>query len=166
LKDKTHLRNLGTIQRTALIRILSALRTGSTSTVEVESHTLPTNLRLKQRAQTVIARLSTLPKNHTVYKVISRAHERSYHVRLNPRFPLAETMKTRDLHRLWALETIDPSPLAPWRASVFQDIGIEQDREKAMDFEASGIAGMSLRPSGKVRLFGVRVEGSQGHWRC
>jgi hypothetical protein len=68
LKDKTHLRNLGTIQRTALIRILSAFRTGSTSTVEVETHTLPTNLRLKQRAQTVIARLRTLLKNHPVYK--------------------------------------------------------------------------------------------------
>jgi hypothetical protein len=53
LKDKVHLRTLGTVQRTALIRILSAFKTVSTAAIEVESRILPTHLRLKQRAQIV-----------------------------------------------------------------------------------------------------------------
>lgn len=58
LKDKKHLRLLGTVQRTALIRVLSAFRTVSMPALEVESHILPAHLRLKQRTQTVIACLS------------------------------------------------------------------------------------------------------------
>ena len=61
LRDKTHLRNLNTVQRTALTRILSAFRTVATSTLEVEAHILPTHLRLRQRAQNTITRLHTLP---------------------------------------------------------------------------------------------------------
>ncbi|EED12009.1 conserved hypothetical protein [Talaromyces stipitatus ATCC 10500] len=64
LKDKVHLRTLGTVQRTALIRILSAFKTVSTAALEVESCILPTHLRLKQSAQIVAARLSTLPDDH------------------------------------------------------------------------------------------------------
>jgi hypothetical protein len=47
LPDKTHLRHLNTIQRTALIRILSAFRTVATTTLEVEAYVLPTHLRLR-----------------------------------------------------------------------------------------------------------------------
>ncbi|KAI2955344.1 hypothetical protein CBS147323_9585 [Aspergillus niger] len=47
------------------------------------------------------------------------------------RFPLAETMRTMDLKRLQTLETIDPRPLAPWRAQPFVEVDIEPDREKA-----------------------------------
>jgi hypothetical protein len=36
LRDKTHLRHLNTVQRTTLIRILSAFRTVATTTLEVE----------------------------------------------------------------------------------------------------------------------------------
>ncbi|EED16651.1 zinc knuckle domain protein [Talaromyces stipitatus ATCC 10500] len=50
LKDKIHLRTLGTVQRTTLICILSAFKTASTAALEVEAYVLPTNLRLKQRA--------------------------------------------------------------------------------------------------------------------
>ncbi|EED11752.1 hypothetical protein TSTA_109310 [Talaromyces stipitatus ATCC 10500] len=64
LKDKIHLRMLGTVQRTTLICILSAFKTASTAALEVEAYVLPTNLRLKQRAQIVAARLSTLPEDH------------------------------------------------------------------------------------------------------
>jgi hypothetical protein len=44
LKDKRHLRVLDTVQRSALIRILSAFRTVATATMEVETYTLPTHL--------------------------------------------------------------------------------------------------------------------------
>ncbi|EED11872.1 conserved hypothetical protein [Talaromyces stipitatus ATCC 10500] len=47
LKDKIHLRTLGTVQRTALIHILSAFKTASTAALEVEAYVLPTNLQLK-----------------------------------------------------------------------------------------------------------------------
>jgi hypothetical protein len=50
--NKTHLRQLRTVQRTALIRILSAFRTVATSTLDVEAYILPIHLRLRQRAQT------------------------------------------------------------------------------------------------------------------
>lgn len=42
LRDKTHLRHLRSVQRTALTRILSAFRTVATSTLEVEAHILDT----------------------------------------------------------------------------------------------------------------------------
>ncbi|THC92548.1 hypothetical protein EYZ11_007980, partial [Aspergillus tanneri] len=41
-----------------LVRVLSTFRTTSTTALEVEYYTIPTHLRLKRRAQTVIA-LST-----------------------------------------------------------------------------------------------------------
>lgn len=56
LKDKTHLHQLGTIQRNELIRILCAFKTVPTSTMEVEAHVLPTHLRLRHRAQNAITR--------------------------------------------------------------------------------------------------------------
>ncbi|KAI2937980.1 hypothetical protein CBS147321_7510 [Aspergillus niger] len=103
----------------------------STDTLEVESHMLPTRLRLKQRGQITAARLSTLPDDNPVRGIIKRAMERSTHVYTMARFPLAETMRTMDLKRLQNLETIDPRPQAPWRVQSFADIEIEPDREKA-----------------------------------
>lgn len=133
LRDKTHLRLLGTVQRTALLRVLSAFRTVSTLALEVESNMLPTRLRLKQRGQIVAASLSTLPESHPVHGVIKRARTRSTHIGTGSRFPLAETMRTMDLARLQALEKIDPTPLAPWRTPAFTEIDIEPDREKAKE---------------------------------
>ncbi|KAL3246539.1 hypothetical protein ABHI18_012698 [Aspergillus niger] len=131
LRDKIHRRLLETVQRTALIQILSAFRTISTAALEVESYILPTHLRLKQRGQIVAARLSTLPDDNPVHQVISRAKERSTYIGSGARFPLAETLRTMNLGRLQALETIDPKPLAPWRSQPFTEIEIEPDREKA-----------------------------------
>ncbi|KAJ5608329.1 hypothetical protein N7537_004948 [Penicillium hordei] len=54
LRDKTHLRHLHTVQRTALVRILSAFRTVATTALEMEVHVLPTHLRLRRRAQRTI----------------------------------------------------------------------------------------------------------------
>ncbi|KAI2886037.1 hypothetical protein CBS63078_11068 [Aspergillus niger] len=103
----------------------------STAALEVESYILPTHLRLKQRGQIVAARFSTLPDDHPVHQVISRAKERSTYIGSGARFPLAETLRTMNLGRLQALETIDPKPLAPWRSQPFTEIEIEPDREKA-----------------------------------
>ena len=133
LKDKTHLRSIRTVQRTALIRILSAFKTVSTVALEVESHMLPTHLRLKQRAQILVARLSTLPNDHPARAVVERAKLRSTHTATSHRFPLAETLKTMDLGRLQALETIDPKPQPPWQRPVFMEIDIDPDREKAQE---------------------------------
>ncbi|EED11837.1 hypothetical protein TSTA_110170 [Talaromyces stipitatus ATCC 10500] len=91
----------------------------STAALEVEAYVLPTNLRLKQRAQIVAARLSTLPEDHPG--------------RSGPRFPLAETLRTMDLTRLQALETIDPTPPPPWQTPAFIEIDIELDWDKAKD---------------------------------
>lgn len=51
LLDKTHLRHLNMVQRTALIRILSAFKTVATTTLEMEAHVLLTHFRLRHRAQ-------------------------------------------------------------------------------------------------------------------
>ncbi|EED11822.1 conserved hypothetical protein [Talaromyces stipitatus ATCC 10500] len=65
-KDKMHLRALNTVQRSALIRILSAFKSVATATMEVELFTLPTRLRLRQRAQITIVNLLTLPWDHPI----------------------------------------------------------------------------------------------------
>ncbi|KAG2001218.1 hypothetical protein GB937_010390 [Aspergillus fischeri] len=87
LKDKRHLRVLNTVQRSALIQILSAFQTVATTTMEVETYMLPTHLRLKQRAQNVIVSLCTLPRDHPVREVLSRARRRRDNVGSQPRFP-------------------------------------------------------------------------------
>ena len=136
-RDKTHLRVLGTVQRTALIRILSAFKTVATSTMEVEAHVLPTRLRLKRRAQNVVTSLSTLPYCHPIRDVLERARRRSQNIKTSPVFPLAEVLKTMDLGRLSAIETIDPRPLAPWIPPTFEEIEIDPDRDRASDKAAA-----------------------------
>lgn len=113
LRDKTHLRHLRTVQRTALIRIISAFRTVATSTLEVEAHVLPTHLRLRHRAQTTIARLHTLPRKHPICDTLLRAQRRRNNIGTSARFPLAEALKTISPERLQELEMIDPTPLPP-----------------------------------------------------
>ena len=133
LRDKTHLRHLNTVQRTALIRILSAFRTVATATLEVEAHILPTHLRLRHRAQRTIARLYTLPRDHPIWSALPRAQNRRNNIGSYARFPLAEALKTMDVDRLNELETIDPRPLPPWRKDAFVEIELEPDRERARD---------------------------------
>lgn len=133
LRDKTHLRHLTTVQRTALIRILSAFRTVATATLEVEAQILPTHLRLRHRAQRTITRLHTLPRDHPIWTTLLRAQKRRNNVGSYARFPLAEALKTMDLDRLNELETIDPQPLPPWRGEAFAGVEIESDRETARE---------------------------------
>ncbi len=131
LRDKTHLRHLNTVQRTTLIRILSAFRTVATTTLEVEAHILPTHLRLRHRAQRTIARLHTLPHDHPIWDTLIRAQKRRNNIGSHARFPLAEALKTMNVDRLNELEMIDPRPLPPWRSEAFAEINIEPDREVA-----------------------------------
>jgi ribonuclease HI len=133
LRDKTHLRHLNTVQRAPLIRIMSAFRTVATATLEVEAHVLPTHLRLRRRAQHTIARLHTLPRNHPIWSALLRAQRRRNNIGNYARFPLAEALKTMDLPRLDELETIDPSPLPPWRADPFAEIELGSDRQTATE---------------------------------
>ncbi|THC94016.1 hypothetical protein EYZ11_006525 [Aspergillus tanneri] len=133
LRDKRHLKWLDTVQRSALIRILSAFRTTATATMEVETYILPTHLRLKQRAQNVIVKLYTLPRSHPIHDVLSRARRRRDNVGARCRFPLAESMKTMKVEQLTGLETIDPTPTTPWNAPPFVEIDIKADRDKAKE---------------------------------
>lgn len=119
LRDKTHLRHLNTVQRTSLVRIISAFRTVATTALEVEAQVLPTDLRLRPRAQNTITRLHTLPRNHPIWSTLLRAQKRRNNVGSYSRFPLAEALKTMNLDRLAELETIDPRPLPPWRGESF-----------------------------------------------
>ena len=96
-QGREHLRALNTVQRTALIRILSAFRTVATPTLEVECHVTPTRLRLKRRAQEVIMRLCSLPNDHPIFKVIERTKRRTRRRWNYPKFFLAEAMKTMEL---------------------------------------------------------------------
>jgi ribonuclease HI len=133
LRDKTHLRHLNTVQRTSLIRILSAFKTVATTTLEVEAYVLPTHLRLRHRAQNTIASLHTLPREHPIWSALSRAQKRRNNIGSYSRFPLAEALKTMNPERLNDLEIIDPRPLPPWRTEAFTEIEIEPDRETARD---------------------------------
>ncbi|KAJ9480892.1 hypothetical protein VN97_g12629 [Penicillium thymicola] len=122
LRDKTHLLLLNTVQKTALIRILSAFRTVATTTLEVEAHDLPTHLRLRHRGQNTITSLHTRPREHPIWGALRRAQKRRNSIGSYARFPLAESLKTMNLGRLDELETIDPRPLPPCRAESFTEI--------------------------------------------
>jgi hypothetical protein len=137
LRDKTHLRHLNTVQRTALIRIQSAFRTVATTTLEVEAHILPTHLNLRHRAQRTIARLYTLPREHPIWSALLRVQNCRNNIGSYARFPLAVALKTMDVDRLNELETIDPRPLPPWRKDAFTEIELEPDRETARERAAS-----------------------------
>jgi len=133
LRDKTHLRHLRTVQRAALIRVLSAFRTVATTTLDVEAHVLPTHLRLRYRAQNTITRLHTLPQKHPIWNALNRAQRRRNNRGSFARFPLSEALKTMNLERLQEIEMIDPTPLPPWRKEAFSEIEIESDREIAIE---------------------------------
>jgi hypothetical protein len=80
-----------------------------------------------------------LARDFTLYLVITLSEVRSSEFRDGgtignyARFPLAEALKTMDLQRLDELETIDPSPLPPWRADPFAEIEVGSDRKTAVE---------------------------------
>ena len=61
------------MQRTAMLEMLSALRTTPTQALEVETYLLPTHLRLLQRGREVITRLQTLPDTHPATGIVEKA---------------------------------------------------------------------------------------------
>lgn len=50
---------------------------------------------------------------------------------------LVGTFKTMDLQELQSLETIDPSPTAPWDNRGFPDVSIPTNKERALEEAAS-----------------------------
>ena len=89
-----------------------------------------------------------------------------------------------DLERLDALETIDPTPLAPWSPPAFEEIRIDSDRDRASDNAAAlvavpnavvysdasasqdhlGAAAVILDHNEKVADFRQVSIGSKTHW--
>lgn len=133
LKDKMHLRALGTVQRAALLRVVSAFKTVATQTLEVECHILPLHLRLKQRGQDVVVRLCTLPPGHPLAKVAERVKQRVKRKGTHSSSALIQTMRSMERDGLDSLETIDPTPLAPWSQSAFASTAIEHDKIQALE---------------------------------
>lgn len=156
LRDKTHLRHLRTVQRTALIRVLSAFRTVATATLDVEAHVQPIHLRLRHRAQNTVTRLHTLPQKHPIWNTLLRAQRRRNNLGTYARFPLAEALKTMNLERLREIEMIDPTPLPPWRPEVFSKIEIEPDREAVIE------KAEATRSTSDVVIYSD-ASGRQGH---
>ena len=139
LRDKGHLRVLRTVQRAALPRIISTLRTVATQALAVECHVLPMHLRLKHRGRDVIARLCTLPQDHPPPKVMERVKRRITRQGSQPRLAIAETAKTMDIEAMETLEIIDPTPPPPWTRPTFDKVTITNDKLQAQD-EADELA--------------------------
>ena len=118
------------IQRRAAIKTISAFRTVSTETLEVESNLLPTHLRLKQRALNVLGKLRTLPKAHPIWPIVHSPEPMS--PRNGMHSPLMITMATaKGQGLLEDLEVINPIPPQPWAISPFKTIQTSWSREKA-----------------------------------
>lgn len=133
LKDKTLLRVLSSVQRVALIRILSAFKTVATQKLEVEAYLPSTRLQLKRRGQDAVIRLFTLPKDHPIHSTLERARRRAIAKGNTPRLPLKQVMKTMDIEQLQTLEIIDPRPRAPWELNPLQvEFAPNLDRVKQM----------------------------------
>jgi len=183
-KDKMHLRSLISVQRTALLKVLSAFRSVATQTMEVEAHVPPTHLRLKQRAQNLITRLYTLPKKYPIQLVLERLGRRCVRKGSCAAFPLAEAAKTMDRVTTQNLETINPIPLEPWRDPMFKQTNLNEDKEKATQrvinlmntsettiySDASekkghlGAAAVTLDPQNKVQRSWHASIGTKTHW--
>jgi len=63
-------------------------------TLEVETHTLPTRLRLKLRAQNVVTNFRTLLETYPIHEVLQRAIKGILCIAPSPQHPLLETLKT------------------------------------------------------------------------
>lgn len=120
LKDKMHLRVLGTVQRAVLLRIIPAFMTVATQTLEVECHIL------KQRGQDMVTRLCTLPAEHPLTTVMDRLKQRTKRKGSQSSSTLVQTMRSTELRERETLETIDPAPREPWGRSASDEVVTEQ----------------------------------------
>lgn len=143
-KSNWHTNALDTVQRTALIKILSAFKTVATQTLEVESYTLPTCLRLKLRAQNTVTNLQTLSESHPIHGVLQRAIKGIPRIATGPQHPLVEALKTFDREQLEPVEVIDPRPREPWQQGIFKHIEVDINPERAKQKAQIAIANPSL----------------------
>lgn len=128
-----HLRALGTVQRAALLRIISAFKTMVTQTLEVECHILPLHLRLKRRGQAVVTWLCTLRTECSLPKVMKRVKERVKHKGTKSGSALILTTRLTELDGLDSLKTTDSTPMAPWSQPAFDAVITEQDKVQAVE---------------------------------
>ncbi|KAJ5407294.1 hypothetical protein N7465_008578 [Penicillium sp. CMV-2018d] len=72
-----------------------------------------------------------MPDPHKFAALLSTLHQKSVsptggscRAAARERYGLAEALKTMSLERLKEIETIDPTPLPPWRTEAFTQIEI------------------------------------------
>jgi ribonuclease HI len=134
-KNRWQITALSTVQRSALIRILSSFKTAATQALEVESSLLPTHLRLLKRAQRTMTNLLTLPQTHPIADSIKRAirSKAPAQERRDIRSQVRKTVRTLELDQLEDMETIGTCPLPPWEDPPFGLIQINTDQTTAKD---------------------------------
>jgi len=112
-KNKWKITALDTVQRPAMIKVLSAFKTAATQALDVETFLLPTHLRLAQRAKDVVAKLMTLPETHPIMPFLNRAIKSRTHPRHMERTPIQRAVKTLNEDQLETMESIDTCPSPP-----------------------------------------------------
>lgn len=126
-------KRIGKIQRMAAIMITGGFRTTPTDTLNYLAGLPPIHLQLNHSAFKAAVRLSTLPQHHPLHKVVQRCMK-SY-----PRFhrsPIHELFHS--FPQLRNMETIDHTPLHPWR-SPNVTVSIAPSRAQAIkDAKARG----------------------------
>ena len=132
-KNKWQITALNTVQRPAMIKILSAFRTAATQALEVETYLLPTHLRLAQRAKDVVTNLMTLPETHPIARSLNRAIKLRSHPKHTARTPIQRAVKTLSEDQLEAVEAINTCPSPPWQEPPFARICAETDPRAARE---------------------------------
>jgi hypothetical protein len=159
LRDKTHLRHLNTVQRTSLIRILSAFKTVATTTLEVEAHILPTRLHLRHRAQNTIASLHTLPRGHPIWSALSRAQKAQEQYRIIFSLPTGGSIEDHDPR-----EIERPRENRPAAAATVANRSFHGDLDWARPRNGKGSGRDHTVHVRYCRLFGC--PGTRGLHRC
>lgn len=132
-KSRWQITALNTVQRPAMIRILSAFRTVATQALEAETFLLPTHLRLWQRAKEVMTKLLTLPKTHPIAGVLHKALKSRSYPGSEARTPLLRSLRTLRQEQLAKLKTISTCPEGPWEDSPFDLICTDTDQTAAKE---------------------------------
>jgi ribonuclease HI len=126
-KNKWQITALNTVQRPAMIKIISAFRTTATQALEAETFLLLTHLRLAQRAKDVLTKLLTLPRAHPIMQTLNRAIKSRLYPKHEARTPIQRAVKTLNEDQLEAMESIDTCPSPPWQEPPFARICAEMD---------------------------------------
>ena len=149
----------------------------------MESYIPPTRLRLKTRAQNVVASLYALPKQHPIRSVIRRVEIRTKAKPNGAKFPLVEVMKTMDVKELQNLAKVDTRPLEPWAKPTCEGVDIpEEDKatekvislmnypeaviysDAASQNSMTGAAAVILDHQGRATKISQTNIGTAKHW--